>query len=617
MTRDVAPRRRRVRWGWIIAAVVVVGIISALAATFLRPAPPQTAAGWEQATATTGTIDASITATGNVEPDQQTDVRFTSDGTVTEILVEEGAQVRKGQMLAKIDATSLELAVARAQNDVAQAEISYNKLLEGASPAELAQAEAQLRQAQAQLQQTQGSVTQADIDAARASLEQAQAQFAQLTAGPENTDLRAAQVQVEQAQIQLQSQRDQLSAAKTNAQLSLEQAVSSLTQAQSRYATAKQNWEYARDTGNDPISPERVGADGKSQPNTLNDAQRQQYYDTFVQSEAALRAAETSVQQAQVAYDNARQAEITGIQNAEQQVTSAQTNLDKVTAAPKNDELAAARARVQQAQAELARLTGAQRSGNIAASRAGVESARAGVDRLTADPTENTLAEAQIAIERANIGLREAEYNLTRSTLLAPFDGTVARIDLTVGQSALGTVGSGTDARSAGITLVDDRSFFVDVSVDELDIASVEPGQQVRITLDALLDADLTGTVRTIEPLAVRNTQGTTTYNVRVDLNDTDAPIRTGMTASVDIVTTNRDNAVLIPRRALQTEGGTTFVLIPRDGPLSADGTPASERRDVTIGLTNADSVEIVSGLQAGEAVYLPDVVSTFNPIQQ
>ena len=93
----------------------------------------------------------------------------------------------------------------------------------------------------------------------------------------------------------LQAQRDSLSAGKTNARLALDQATSALTQAQSAYSTALQNWQYVQDTGNDPVQPTRTNAQGKAVANTLNDAQRRQYYDTFVQAEASLHSAEEAV----------------------------------------------------------------------------------------------------------------------------------------------------------------------------------------------------------------------------------------------------------------------------------------------------------------------------------
>jgi HlyD family secretion protein len=214
----------------------------------------------------------------------------------------------------------------------------------GATPEEIAIGEAQLRAAQAQLRQTMGGVTAADRAAAEAQLAGAQAHLAELRAGPKPPDLQAAEAQLAEAHSNLTAQRDQLSAVKTNAQLVMEQRTNDLTRAQSAYATALQNWQYVQEIGKDPLTETLDQTTGKKVHPALNDPQRQQYYNAYVQAEAMLRTAEAAVQQAQVAYDTARQTEVSSIQLAEQQVVGSQASLDKLRAGADANELAAARA---------------------------------------------------------------------------------------------------------------------------------------------------------------------------------------------------------------------------------------------------------------------------------
>jgi HlyD family secretion protein len=164
------------------------------------------------------------------------------------------------------------------------------------------------------------------------------------------------------------------------------------------------------------------------------------------------------------------------------------------------------------------------------------------------------------------------------------------------------------------MTIVDVSSFYIDLSVDELDIAQVKDGQVTQITLDALPDETISGRVTNVSPVATTSQQGTTSYKITVTLDPSDAPIRSGMSAAVQIVTSQKDDIILVPRRAVQAEGGTSYVLIPtQDEPTTPDQ-PASERRTVTIGLRNNESVEIVTGLKRGDKVLVQDVVSTLNP---
>ena len=601
----IATPRKRVRFGrkpLLIGGTVLLVLIGAGALALQRIGATATTAattpGWQTVTASTGAIEATVNATGNVEPEAQAELRFAVDGTVTAILVQPGDEVAAGQPLARIDDTDLRLKLEQAQADLKQAQADYQLLREGATEQEIAEARARVAQAQGQYQQVAGSVTQADIAAARAKLEQAQARLARLQAGSENEQLIDARAALDQAQTQLQAKRDQLSAEKTRAYEQMLQAVSDLTKAQAAYATAKQNWEHVDTTGKDPITS--FG---------LNDAQRREYYDTFVQAEAALHSAESAVQQAQVAYDQARQAEVTGVQLAEQEVAQAQAKLDEVLKGPTTDELAEARAAVESARAELNRLTGANRQGDLAAQQANIAVAQAALEKLMADPSASELAKAEAAVARAEAAVAQAQRDLDQATLRAPFAATVARVDLRVGEPA------GPDAI---ITLADLSSFHVDVPVDELDVAQIREGQQVHIVLDALPDHELAGKVTNIDPLATKSDKGTNTYNVTVGIDAGNAAVRPGMTASVRIVTQDKEQAIIVPRRAVQSEQGQTFVLVPVPGqPDPRTGVPAHERRVVTLGLSNNEFVEVTSGLQAGEPVLVQDVVNTLNPFEQ
>jgi hypothetical protein len=131
--------------------------------------------------------------------------------------------------------------------------------------------------------------------------------------------------------------------------------------------------------------------------------------------------------------------------------------------------------------------------------------------------------------------------------------------------------------------------------------------------LDALLDQELTGTVTTVSPLATRSDRGSNTYAVTVALGGASGAVLPGMSATVQIVTESKPGVVLAPRRAVQSEGGASFVYVQAaPGAQLPPGEPG-ERRPVTLGLANSQRVEVTSGLAAGEQVLVPDVVQTVN----
>jgi HlyD family secretion protein len=583
------PRGRRALW--IVGTLAVIA--AALAAAFFafRPQPPAAGSlpeGWQTATANLGTIDSTVSATGNVEAAATANVRFETSGIVTAILVEPGDIVEVGQPLARLDAEGLQLQVEQAQVDLRSAQAELEGVLAGASEAEVAEAQARLEQARRQYQQATTSVSQAQITAARADLEAARARLAELQSGPERDELAAADERVQSAQSTLDQGRVDLSAAKERARLDLETRANALRNAQDEYSKVYwENRELDRFPGDLP----------------------QQRIDLEEQTLRAVKDAEAALETARLALQAAEQDEINRLRQYESSLASAVAARDKLFEAPRTNEVASARAEVQRAQASLDQLIGAARASELAVQESGIAIAEAGLDRVTSEPAVATLAVREAAVARAEVALRSAERNLSQATLIAPFAATIASVDMRIGEPA---------EAGAIIALVDLSSFHVDVPVDELDIATVEPGQAVRVTLDALPNAEIGGTVTQIAPLATRSDQGTTTYAVTVMLDADSAGVRPGMTAVVQIVTSQKDDAVLVPRRAVRSEGGESFVLVPTGGAPEATGpgqfAPASERRVVTIGLSNNEFVEILSGLEAGDEVLLQDVVSTFLP---
>jgi len=586
MTLGERPSRRtrNRRALWIIGGGALMVAIVAGAWFGLRPRGPTPGTlpeGWQRAAVVTGPIAASVSATGNVEPAAEAQVRFEVNGIVREILVRAGDQVEQGQPLARVDLTDLQLQVERAQADLRQAQADLEALLDGASEQEIAEARARVAQARSQLAQTQSSVTHADIEAAR---------LARLEAGPATDEVSSANQRVQSAQTALEQARVSLAAAKERARIDLETRANALRNTQDEYSRIYwENRELEKLPGELPR--ERVDREA-----------------------AALRAvadAEAALEAARIAYEQARADEISVLAAREADLTSALDARDKLLAGARAEELASARAEVQRAQARLDQLTGANRASSLAAQQASVTIAQAALDRLLADPSTSALTAREAAVVRAEVALRQAQRNLDLGVLRAPFAASVGRVEMRVGEPAGAT---------AFIALVDVSSYHVDVPVDELDIAQVEVGQRTEIRLDALPGQTIGGSVTAISPQATRSETGTTSYTVTVTLDAGNPDVRPGMTAVVEIITAEKDDALLAPRRALRVESGRTYVYLP-DPTLSPQpaapgqtAPPPGIRREVEIGLSNSEFVEILSGLQVGDEVLVPDVVSTFNP---
>jgi HlyD family secretion protein len=467
-----------------------------------------------------------LSAQARVVPSRASALGLPSGGIVAEVLVAEGDKVQAGQALLRLDQARAMATVAQAEAELAQAQAAYEQRQEGATPQEIAAAEAQLHAAEAQQRQTGGSVTPADRTAAQAQLQQARARLAELQAGAKRTDLQAAEAQLAQAQADLTTQRDGLSAAKTNAQLQMQQRATDLTKAQAEYATAKRNWEYAQETGKDPNAM-LDSTTGKAVHVKLDDRQKQQYYDAFVQAEATMHGAEVAVTQAQVAYDTARQAEVSGIQAAEQQVAGAQVSLDKLRAGADTADLAASRAAVASSQAALDKLGGEQRTGALDAAQAAVDQAQANLDKLRAGVSKSDLAVAGAEVQRAQAALKLAQVAVDEAELRAPFAGTIGALDARVGEYVA--------PATPVVQLADLATWEIETTdLTEQNIVRVHEGSQATVTFDALPDLELPGTVSRIRALG-ENKQGDITYAVTIKLGQQDQRLHWNMTASVTI----------------------------------------------------------------------------------
>ena len=144
------------------------------------------------------------------------------------------------------------------------------------------------------------------------------------------------------------------------------------------------------------------------------------------------------------------------------------------------------------------------------------------------------------------LNLEQAEERLDDIFIAAPFDGVVAAVNIQKGQYA-------STGRSA-ITLLDDSEFFVDVTVDEIDIGKVANGQGVQIAVDAYPDTTIEGVVERIASVP-SNVGGIIAYLVRIQIADTaGVDVRDGMTASVFIHTDTISDVLLIPNWAIRTD---------------------------------------------------------------
>lgn len=132
------------------------------------------------------------------------------------------------------------------------------------------------------------------------------------------------------------------------------------------------------------------------------------------------------------------------------------------------------------------------------------------------------------------------------------------------------------------------------VNIDETDIAQVQMGQRVVVTVDAFPGEKFVGKVTKIAPQAVV-TQNVTTVPVTVEVAHPDSRLKPEMNATCEFIISEKSQAVIVPSAAVnETDDGTSVKVMQRG---------KQEIRRVKTGIVGADQTEIVEGLQEGEIV--------------
>lgn len=181
----------------------------------------------------------------------------------------------------------------------------------------------------------------------------------------------------------------------------------------------------------------------------------------------------------------------------------------------------------------------------------------------------------------------EEAYKAT--PIIAPITGNVIVRNIEPGQTVT----------SNDVLFVLSDRLMVKADVDETDIGSVKVGQQATIELDAYPDVRAEGVVNHIsyESTVVNNV---TTYQVEIIPDQVPAVFRSGMSANIEIIKARKEQAVIIPARALKQKNDRSFVLV------KTNGDRPFERRWVQTGITNLTDVEITQGLSPDDVVVIP-----------
>lgn len=217
------------------------------------------------------------------------------------------------------------------------------------------------------------------------------------------------------------------------------------------------------------------------------------------------------------------------------------------------------------------------------------------------DSYEDAMIQAEESVENAQSKVDSTTDSYENYTITAPISGQVITKSVKEGDTISRNSGS-SDTTLA--VIYDLSSLTFEMSVDELDVHSVQVGQKVSVTADALEGQTFTGTVTNVSLESVQS-NGVTNYPVTVTMDET-GDLLPGMNVDGVILLDETEDALMIPIDSLM-RGNRVYV--KDDTVKEAQGSvPAGFRAvEVETGLTNDDYVEIVSGLSEGEEVYVSE----------
>ncbi len=204
---------------------------------------------------------------------------------------------------------------------------------------------------------------------------------------------------------------------------------------------------------------------------------------------------------------------------------------------------------------------------------------------------QNVVNQAQTALSAA-----WSSYQQTSPTIYAPISGTVNGFSLQVGSVITASANSNNTAQSATkIASIKTKALpMVSVNLTEIDIPKIKLGDKATITFDAFSDRTFTGKVISIDTAGVV-VSGVTNYPAVIKLDTDDEAILPNMAATANIITATKNDVLLVPSAAIQTQNGSSYVRVLKNG--QPTNVP------VSIGLSSTSQTEITSGLKEGDTV--------------
>jgi RND family efflux transporter MFP subunit len=227
--------------------------------------------------------------------------------------------------------------------------------------------------------------------------------------------------------------------------------------------------------------------------------------------------------------------------------------------------------------------------------------------RPEVEMSRSRVEESQASLRQLGDSLAEIESRLRDAVITAPCSGTIISRQVREGElmTAVSYYGSG-----APIVVIGDLStMLVKVDLNEVDVAKLCLGQEVKITADALRDRTFKGRITRIAPASLANPQSSgqtiVRFPIEITVTGDAADLMPGMTANAEIACQTAKQVLWVPNDAVFEKKGKWYVTVVTDGKGGKKSKPVKKDREITKGLSNDSRTEIRTGLKQGEKVEL------------
>ncbi len=544
------------------------------------------------------TLVQSVSETGSVSGELDISYGWEINGRVANISKIAGAEVKKGDIIAELQNVKQRSSLAQAVAQLKSAEAALNLKLAGATNEDKLEALALVDQRKATLEKVKATAS-SDVFAAEKAVDTAKNNL-QLASGGDNSEIvnNAYDDLINTLKSSITAVSDALTESdnilgidNAGANDAFEQGINNADA--TKLSTAQDSYRQTRDS-KDKYST-TVFALKSASPHKDVDDVTPSIKSLISDTQSHLLDMQNMLNSANVALDLS-QTELntlkSNINTVLTTVNTASTNLtnDVQAVTTAKNSLSGYQIAYDKAVLDLEN-TKTKSQADIDIAEANVRQSQAAYDSLVAGPRDVDLGTARADVNKNKANVQSAQHELDKTILKALADGVVAKIDVSVGENVT--------ALDPIVTLVSaEKSIEVDIS--ESDIAKISIDDKVMITLDAFGDEiELAGKVISIEP-GETEVSGVIYYKTGIVFTDTkDLPIRSGMTANLQIITDTKDNVLIVPQRSIIREDGKKYIRI-----LTNKEKAEFDKKEVTDGIRGDNGlIEILSGVAEGDEI--------------